>query len=135
MSGFAREFFPTIGNRKSKIENGWGCCSRYRIRNVWGCCPGAAASTKIPRIWILAGVALPALSSRTEAFRQGLRELGYEEGKNIVLELRSSERNRERQPALAAELVRLKVDVIVTAGAGDPRQPRRQPPQFPLSWS
>jgi putative ABC transport system substrate-binding protein len=54
-----------------------------------------------------------------ELFRQGLRELGYVEGKNIVIEWRSGEGSRDRQRALAAELTRLKVDVIVAAGGGD----------------
>ena len=49
-------------------------------------------------------------------FRQGLRELGYVEGKNLVIEWRSAEGNNERLAGLAAELVNLKVDVIVTAG-------------------
>ena len=53
---------------------------------------------------------------RIEAFRHGLRELGYVEGKNIVVEWRSADGKPDRLPALAAELVRLKVDVIVTAG-------------------
>ena len=55
-------------------------------------------------------------SVRFEPFRQGLRELGYVEGKNIVIEWGSSERKLDRLPGLAAELVRLKVDIIVTAG-------------------
>ena len=55
-------------------------------------------------------------SARIEAFRQGLRELGYVEGKNIVIEWRYAEGKLDRLPALAAELVRLKVDVIVTTG-------------------
>jgi putative tryptophan/tyrosine transport system substrate-binding protein len=53
---------------------------------------------------------------RAEAFREGLRELGYVEGRNIVIEWRQAEGKRDRLPALAAELVRLKVDVIVTGG-------------------
>jgi len=56
------------------------------------------------------------MSARIEALRQGLRELGYVEGKNIVIEWRSAEGKADLLPALAAELVRLKVDVIVTAG-------------------
>src|SRR5262245_5936387 len=48
-----------------------------------------------------------------DAFRQGLRELGYVEGKNIIIEYRYSEGRNERLPALAEELVRLKVDIIV----------------------
>jgi putative tryptophan/tyrosine transport system substrate-binding protein len=53
---------------------------------------------------------------RAEAFREGLRELGYVEGRNIVIEWRQAEGKRDRLPALATELVRLKVDVIVTGG-------------------
>ena len=54
--------------------------------------------------------------ARVEAFRQGLRELGYVEGKNIFIEWRFAEGKLDRLPELAAELVRLKVDVIVTGG-------------------
>jgi putative ABC transport system substrate-binding protein len=71
---------------------------------------------KIPRIGYLAPASLSALAARTEAFRQGLRELGYVEGKNIIIEWRSAEGKLDHLPALAAELVRLKVDVIVTTG-------------------
>jgi len=71
---------------------------------------------KVPLIGYLSGVSPSAISDRTEAFRQGLRELGYVEGKNIVIEYRSAEGKLDRVPALAAELVRLKVDVIVTGG-------------------
>lgn len=53
---------------------------------------------------------------RIEAFRQGLRELGYSEGKNISVEYRFAEGKRERLPDLAAELVPLKMDVLVTYG-------------------
>jgi len=53
---------------------------------------------------------------RIEAFRQGLRELGYVEGKNILIERRSAEGKLDRLPARATELVRLNVDIIVTAG-------------------
>jgi putative ABC transport system substrate-binding protein len=59
--------------------------------------------------------AIEAFTSRTDGFRQGLRELGYVEGKNIVVEYRYAEGKLERLPALATELVRLNVDVIVTA--------------------
>jgi len=76
----------------------------------------AQQPTKIPRIGYLLGVSLSASSTRTEAFRQGLRDFGYVEGNNIIIEWRSAEGKFDRLPALAAELVRLKVDVIVTAG-------------------
>ena len=59
---------------------------------------------------------LPLIATRIEAFREGLRELGYVEEKNIFIEYRYAEGKLDRLPALAAELVRLKVDVIVTAG-------------------
>ena len=86
---------------------------------------GAAAQAqqpiKIPRIGYLTGVTLSNMSGRTEAFRQGLRELKYVEGKNIFIEWRSGEEKLDRLPALAADLVRLKVDIIVTAGSAPTR--------------
>ena len=81
------------------------------------CVAQAQQPTKIPRIGYLALASLSALSARIEFFRQGLRELGYVEGKNIVIEFRSANGKLDRLPALAAELVRLKVDIIVTPGA------------------
>jgi len=78
----------------------------------------AQQPARIPRIGILLGASASSLSARVEAFRQRLRERGYVEGKNIVIEYRYAEGKRERLPDLAAELVRLKVDVIVTYGAG-----------------
>jgi putative ABC transport system substrate-binding protein len=79
----------------------------------------AQQTTKIPRIAYLVGPS--SADRRYEAFRQGLRELGYEEGKNIVIDWRSNEGNRDRQLAIVAEMVRSKVDVIVAVGAGDIR--------------
>jgi putative ABC transport system substrate-binding protein len=77
----------------------------------------AQQSAKVPRIGYLSGATPDGQSARLEAFRQGLRELGYVEGKNVVIEYRYAEEKLDRLPALAAELVRLKVDVIVTGGA------------------
>jgi putative ABC transport system substrate-binding protein len=71
---------------------------------------------KVPRIGYLSGSSLSVLADRIEAFRQGLRELGYVEGKNLVIEWRSAEGKFDRVPELAAELVRLKLDVIVSPG-------------------
>jgi len=70
---------------------------------------------KVARIGYLAG-SLAANPHLPEAFRQGLRDLGYIEGRNLVIEYRSPEGKPERLPALAAELVALKVDVIVAGG-------------------
>jgi len=77
----------------------------------------AQQPTKIPRIGFLTGPSLSGQLARAEAFRQGLRDLGYVEGKNIFIEWRSTEGNLDRMPTLAAELAKLKVDVIVTAGS------------------
>ena len=76
----------------------------------------AQQPAKIPRLGFLSAASPSAIAARTEAFRQGLRELGYVEGKNIVVEWRSAEGKQDRVPALAAELVRLKVDIIVSGG-------------------
>jgi putative ABC transport system substrate-binding protein len=76
----------------------------------------AQQPTKVPRIGFLIAAPSSSVSARLEAFRQGLRELGYVEGKNIVIEWRSAEGKADLLPVLAAELVRLKVEVIVTAG-------------------
>jgi putative ABC transport system substrate-binding protein len=76
----------------------------------------AQQTTKIPRIGILAAPSASFIASRVEALRQRLRELGYVEGKNILIEYRYAEGKLGRLPDLAAELVRLKVDVIVTTG-------------------
>jgi putative tryptophan/tyrosine transport system substrate-binding protein len=71
---------------------------------------------KVPRIGYLSGTSLSANSARTDAFKKGLRELGYIEGEGILIEWRSAEGKAEQLPALVAELVRLKVDIIITGG-------------------
>jgi putative ABC transport system substrate-binding protein len=76
----------------------------------------AQQAKKTPRIGFLLGSSRLTLSEPTDGFRQGLREFGYVEGQNIVIEYRSAEEKFGRLPDLAAELVRLKVDVIVAAG-------------------
>ena len=87
---------------------------------------------KVPRIGYLNDSSLAAFEKlRADAFRQGLRELGHEEGKNLLIEWRYGQGKPD--PTAARELVRLKVDVIVTAGGGSPVLPRKQPQRFPLS--
>ena len=78
----------------------------------------AQQPTKTPRIGYIATAFPSSTPARIEAFRQGLRQLGYVEGKNIVIEYRYAEGKSERLPDLVAELVRLKVDIIVTTSAG-----------------
>ena len=72
---------------------------------------------KVPRIGYLSGTDPATDFPRAEAIRLALRALGYIEGQNIAIEYRYAEGKRDRYPELAAELVRLKVDVIVVAGA------------------
>ena len=71
---------------------------------------------KIPRIGYLSNLESATESARAEAIRQALRERGYIEGQNIAIEYRYAEGKPDRLPELAAELVRLKVDIIVVAG-------------------
>ena len=87
---------------------------------------------KVPRIGYLTATSPSAIAARIEAFRQGLRELGYVEGKNIVIEWRYAEGKLDRLPALAAELVRLKVDVIVTAGPAATRAAKEATATIPI---
>jgi putative ABC transport system substrate-binding protein len=78
----------------------------------------AQHSAKASRIGYLIGVPPSPYAIRTEAFRQGLRELGYIEGKNIIVEWRYGDGNLDHLPALAADLVHLKIDILVTAASG-----------------
>src|SRR5262245_61252708 len=70
---------------------------------------------KVPRIGYVSNARFSDIPRRVEAFRQGLHELGYVEGKNIFIEYRHAEGKYDRLPSLAAELVQLNVDIIVTA--------------------
>jgi len=97
----------------------------------------AQLAHKVPRIGYLSGN-LAGIPHRIEAFRQGLRDLGYVEGKNIVIEWRSAKGKRGRKAkrdrfrAPTAELVRLKVDVIVTAGGGPTRAAKEATVTIPI---
>ena len=105
-------------NRKSKIKNRkWLGLSVIAFAIVvTGAVAQAQQQKKVPRIGFLVPDSQSASSIRTEAFLQGLRELGYMEGQNIVIEYRFAEGKIDRFPDLAAELARLKVDIIVAAG-------------------
>jgi putative tryptophan/tyrosine transport system substrate-binding protein len=76
----------------------------------------AQQAKKVFRIGYLGGVSPSSNPARIDAFRQGLHDLGYAEGKNIIIEWRHHEGKVDRLPALAAELVRLKVDIIIAFG-------------------
>ncbi len=95
--------------------------------------PAQAQQTgKVYRIGYLAGASPAAISEHVEAFRQGLRELGYVEGKNIVIEFRWAKGKLARIPALAAELVHRKVDVIVTIGTLSTRAAKEATSTIPI---
>ncbi len=78
----------------------------------------AQQTAKVPRIGVLRATAATDFPQIREAFRSGLREAGYIEGQNVLVEWRFAGGDAEQFPQLAAELVRLNVDVIVTSGAG-----------------
>src|SRR5215467_1149350 len=92
----------------------------------------AQQTTKVSSIGYLSGPSLSANAARIEAFRQGLRELSYVEGENIVIERRSADGKLDRLPALAAELVRLKVAVIVTSGGAITRRAKVATSTIPI---
>jgi putative ABC transport system substrate-binding protein len=111
------DLFSCSPNRQSKIQNRkWLALSVIAFVLVMTREAQAQQPTKIPRIGYLSATSPSVNPTRIEAFRQGLRELGYVEGKNIVIEWRYAEGKQDRIPALAAELVRLKLEVIVTGG-------------------
>jgi putative ABC transport system substrate-binding protein len=87
---------------------------------------------QVPRIGYLSVLSPSSDSSRIEAFRQGLRELGYIEGQNIAIEPRYAEGNLTRLPDLAGELVRLKVDVIVVGGSTATRAAKNASKLIPI---
>jgi putative ABC transport system substrate-binding protein len=92
----------------------------------------AQQPTKVPRIGYLTASSPSTNPGRVEAFQQGLRELGYVEGKNIVIEFRYAEGKLDRLPALVAELVRLKVDIIVSGGPAATRPAKEAISTIPI---
>jgi putative ABC transport system substrate-binding protein len=90
----------------------------------------AQQASKVPRIGYLAMRSSP--EPRDEGFRQGLRDLGYNEGKNIAIEWRWAHGKIERLPGFVAELVRLKVDVIVATGTPTARQAKDATSTIPI---
>ena len=83
---------------------------------TWPLAARAQQSGKVYRIGFVGTISADSLPQRLEAFRAGLHELGYQEGRNVVIEYRWADGQYERLPALFAEIVRLNVNVIVTHG-------------------
>jgi ABC-type uncharacterized transport system substrate-binding protein len=105
-------------NRKSKIQNRKLVgVSLIAFTLVFGGVEGAAQQPKkVPRIGYLSARGSASEFSRAETIRLALRERGYIQGQNIAIEYRYAEGKQDRYPELAAELVRLKVDIIVVTG-------------------
>lgn len=87
---------------------------------------------KLPRIAFLSVQPRSILSARFDAFRQGLRELGYDEGKNIVIDYLDSEGSQDRLPAVVAEISRRQTDVIVTGGSQATRAAKEGTSKIPV---
>jgi ABC-type uncharacterized transport system substrate-binding protein len=87
---------------------------------------------KVARIGFVSAVSLSSIPARIEAFRQGLHELGYIEGKNIVIEWRSAEGKPDHLPPLIAELMHLKVEVIVSAASTPTRFVKQATSTIPI---
>ena len=121
-------------NRKSKIQNRKlvGIIALVIAFAMCGTVAQAQQPGKVPRIGFLVASNSSANSDRIAAFRDGLRELGYMEGKNIIVEYRQAEGKLESLPKLAAELVGRHVDVIVTAGPADTRAAKNATSTVPV---
>jgi putative ABC transport system substrate-binding protein len=99
---------------------------------VWPLAAVAQDSAKVSRIGLLSPFTPAATAAWHEAFRQGLRDLGWIEGKNVRIEYRYSEGRSDRLPGLAADLVRLRVDVIVAATATDAQPAKNATSTIPI---
>lgn len=101
---------------------------------VWPLAVQAQQSKKVPRIGYLTtgSLELPETRAALDAFRQGLRELGYFDGQNIVIEVRAADSKIERLPALASELIGLKVDVIVASNSLSGRAAQQATTTIPI---
>src|SRR4030095_1814641 len=107
----------TLGNRRGKgMNRKIGICLLTGCLICFALFIEAQQPKKVPTIGYLSASDAARESSRAEAIRRALRELGYIEGQNIAFQYRYAEGKRDRFPELAADLVRLKVDIIVVVG-------------------
>jgi putative tryptophan/tyrosine transport system substrate-binding protein len=120
---------PAIGNSKKLTVNAYALCALF-----FALCVSAEAQQpeKIPRIGFLGNSTAALEANLIGPFREGLRELGYLEGKNIMIEWRWAEGKYERFPALIAELIASKIDLIVTAGTPASLAVKKETPSTPL---
>jgi putative tryptophan/tyrosine transport system substrate-binding protein len=130
--------FPTAirwfrsDNRKSKIQNRKLAGAVAIAFAICGAVVEAQQPGKVPRMAYLSAGTSDRASPNVEALRQSLRDLSYIEGQNIAIEFRSAEGNLDRLSALAAELVRLKVDIIFANGATAGRAAKKATSAIPI---
>jgi len=92
----------------------------------------AQQSKKIPRVVFLSVQSPSFLSARFDAFRHGMRELGYTEGKNVVIEYLHADGNQDRLPGVMAEIIRRQTDVLVTGGSQATRAAKEGTATIPI---
>src|SRR5919106_772713 len=128
-----RRWLSPSDNRKSKNQNRKlaGVVALVAFA-MCGTVAHAQQPTKIPLIGVLAGGSVASDSARIEALRQGLRDLGYVEGKNIRIEYRYAEGKTDRLRELAPDIARLKADIIVTAGPAATRAAKEATNTIPI---
>lgn len=133
----ARSLNSDFDKRKSTIKHRKWCW--FIVINVITAMAGAMAEAqqpigKVPRIGFLidSSASDSATALRLDAFRQGLRELGYVEGKNIIVEHRYAEAKSERLTELAEDLARLKIDIFVVPNDTTARAAKKATPAIPI---
>ena len=121
-----------VSSQWSGVRKGVFCITLCAI--LFALCSTADAQqpAKAPQIGYLSNASRSSMSPRTDAFRLGLRELGYLEGETIFVERRNADGKIDRLPALATELVRLKVDVIITGGPQATRAAKEATSTIPI---
>ena len=123
----------TVNERENMMKKKSSCCCSSR-HALWRLAfqSEAQQTKKVPRIGYLTTSFAAEVTGRVDALRQGLRELGYLEGKNIIIEYRYAEGKSDRLPALANELIDLKVELIVTHGFPPARAAKQATKTIPI---
>jgi putative ABC transport system substrate-binding protein len=132
---FGTRFSHSLSNnRKSKIQNRKlvGIVALAIALTIGGAVAESQQPAKVPRIGVLNATSAASMASRMEQFREGLRDVGYIEGQNIVVEYRYADGKLNQLPELAAELVRLNVAVIVAGGGQSIRAAKKATNTIPI---
>src|SRR5262245_29913574 len=122
----------TLGIRRSEVSKSFVAFALSTMLFALSFCASAQQAKNIPRVGFLNASTFSSVADRVNAFRQGLRELGYVEGKDIVVEFRHAEGRQDRLNELAGELVRLKVEVIVAGGSASAKAAKSATKSIPI---